>query len=218
MVVLCGYVEFGSEIELFAFFGLAVLLEGAELDGLFFAAAGKARFLKLQITELFLVDEKSVDLDETAADGDVVIVEMIGKLHVAAGEDGHLQRNGAPHTPPDIGDGLSQLAFARANRLELFFEGSDVGFVGGGVVAGEENGAAGERGFDGVQTRFGFAFRSFGSGGQLGVGAVGGELGGGDRGRCGRGDFDGPLPAVTARNRDLEAWRFCFDQGGIRRD
>ena len=49
--------------------------------------------------------------------------------------------------------------------------------VGGDVVGGEDDGAAGEAGFQGVVRRDEFALGGLGAGAALGVGAVGGELG-----------------------------------------
>jgi hypothetical protein len=53
------------------------------------------------------------------------------------------------------------------------------GFVLDGFVGGQEDGAAGETGFDGVERDFGFAGVTGGAGGGLGVEAVGVDLCGG---------------------------------------
>ena len=54
--------------------------------------------------------------------------------------------------------------------------------VESGVVGGQADSAAGEAGFEGVETDFGFAFFGGGAGGFLSVFAIGGELGFGDGG------------------------------------
>jgi len=50
-----------------------------------------------------------------------------------------------------------------------------------GVIAGEQDGVAGEPGFDGVEGDFGFSLGGARAGGEKSVGAVGGELRGGER-------------------------------------
>ena len=55
-----------------------------------------------------------------------------------------------------------------------------VRFVGGDIVRGQQDGLAGEAGFDGVEGGFGAAFGSDGAGAFLSVGAIGGALGVGD--------------------------------------
>jgi len=57
--------------------------------------------------------------------------------------------------------------FGGADGLVFVEEALDVGLIGGGIVAWQQDGAAGETGFDGVQRRFGFAFGSFGAGRKL---------------------------------------------------
>ncbi len=63
-------------------------------------------------------------------------------------------------------------------RLVFGEEALQVCLIGFGVFGGEEDGAAGETGFECVQTGARFAGRSFRAGGELGIGAIGGELSG----------------------------------------
>ncbi|MGH2508738.1 MAG: hypothetical protein ACRDHZ_15235, partial [Ktedonobacteraceae bacterium] len=79
--------------------------------------------------------------------------------------------------PGIIGERLDELVLARADGMEIFFEAVNVRFVGGGIVGGEEHGAAGESGFDRVEGGFGLACRSGRSGGQLGILSISIDLG-----------------------------------------
>ena len=56
----------------------------------------------------------------------------------------------------------------------------DEGLIGDDVVGGQDDGAASETGFESVVGGDEFAVFRFGAGAELGVGAVGGELGFGD--------------------------------------
>jgi len=53
----------------------------------------------------------------------------------------------------------------------------EFGFVEFGVVAGEQDGVAGEAGFHGIKGRPGLAFGGLGTGGELGIGLIGSDLG-----------------------------------------
>jgi hypothetical protein len=66
--------------------------------------------------------------------------------------------------------------FVVADGVVLVEEGINVLLVRGRMIAGQQDGAAGEPGFDGVQRGFGFALGRGGPGTELGVGAVGIDL------------------------------------------
>ena len=102
-----------------------------------------------------------------------MLLEHIGELDAAFGEERRFESGNAAQTPPGIGDGLNQLALAQANGRELLFERRQMALVFGGVIARKQNGTAREGGFDGVEARLGFAFLGAGAGGELGVGAIG---------------------------------------------
>jgi hypothetical protein len=44
-------------------------LEGAEFGGLFFAAAGEAGFLKLEVADLLFVGDEGMRVDQVGTDG-----------------------------------------------------------------------------------------------------------------------------------------------------
>jgi len=52
-----------------------------------------------------------------------------------------------------------------------------VSFVRGSIVGGQQYGATGEPGLDGVERRFGFTFGRLRTGGELRIVAIGSELG-----------------------------------------
>jgi len=67
---------------------------------------------------------------------------------------------------------LHEIGFLVADGRELFRIRGEVALVFGGIVSGEQDGAAGERGFDGVQRRSGFAFAGLGTRRELCVQAI----------------------------------------------
>src|SRR5690349_15880843 len=144
-------VSLSSSLELLRLLRFALLLQLAQLGGFFLATASQTRFLKLQIAELLLVLEERLQLDHARAQRGIVFGEGFGELDVAAGEDGGFQSGNAAQAPSRVRDGLHQIGFALPDGLELFLVGSDMALVFGGVVRGEENGATGEGGFDGIQ-------------------------------------------------------------------
>jgi hypothetical protein len=62
-------------------------------------------------------------------------------------------------------------------------EGHQIAIASSGIVGGQQDGAVGECGLDGIQRGFSFAFRGGGAGGELRVGLIGGEAGWRDRRR-----------------------------------
>jgi len=58
-------------------------------------------------------------------------------------------------------------------------EAGDMGFIGRGVISGEQDGAAGKTGFHSVERRLGLTFGRGGAGGELSVLLVCSDLGGG---------------------------------------
>lgn len=146
-----GEVELGGRIELAALILLSFFLETAELGGFFLAAANEARFLQLQIAKLFFVCHVGVQIDQAGPESVFVIVEEFGEFHAPLRIDGHLERWNTIQTPGDGGEGMDQSRFLRADGAEFAFKGGDVALVGGGIIGGEEDGAAGESGLDSIQ-------------------------------------------------------------------
>jgi len=156
----------------------AFVLEFAEGGGFLFAAADEPGLLKLQGAELLFVDQMGVQLDEVAADSGIfLILELIGKFNATLGVDGHFERGHAAQAPGDIGERLDQFGLFQAHRLELAFVGGEMALVFGNVIGREQHSSASESSFDGVQRRLSFSFFGFWTGGQLGVGLIGGAAG-----------------------------------------
>ena len=86
----------------------------------------------------------------------------------------------AEETPFGIRDALREVLFDVVGGGEFLVDEGDEGLIGGDVVSGQDDGAAGETGFEGVVGGDEFALFRFRAGLRLGVGAVGGELGFGD--------------------------------------
>ena len=182
--------EFGGAVELGRFLSAALLLELAELFGFSFAAAAEAVFLELEIAEAAFFGDIDFEFDEAAADGGRVIGELFGEAEFARGEEGHFEAGDAVETPGGIGERLDEGGFLGSDRGEALEERFEVLLVEGEVVGGEEDGAAGESGGDGVAGGSSFAIGGGGTGGELGVGLVSGDaLRGGSGGSsfaCGR--------------------------------
>lgn len=145
-VVVLGFdVELGGHFELFTFPAVAFVLEAAEFSGILFAAAMQAGFLKLEIAQLLFIGEEGLKLDEARAERRVVVVESIRKLDTATSEDGEFEAGNAIETPGGVGQRLDERAFARRRGLKFLFEVAEVLLVLGGIVGGEQDGAAGQR-------------------------------------------------------------------------
>src|SRR5581483_12034386 len=91
-------------------------------------------------------------------------------------------------TPEAIDHDLDEFAFELTDGLEITLESGQEAGVFFDIVGGKKNGAAGERGFDGVLRRPCQAGGGTRARGELCVGSVGSELGRRNRGkicRCG---------------------------------
>ena len=173
-------IEAGGGGEFLCFLLVAFLLGCAEVGEIFVALAAQSGFLELQIAELLFVDEVRFEFDHAGLSVGWFGGEFLGELAAAAGIEGEFESGDAAETPIGIGDRLNQLGFADADGLEFADEAINILFVGGGIVGGQQDGAAGEGGFESVGGGLGFAFRGAGAGGEGGVGAIGGQTGGGD--------------------------------------
>lgn len=169
-ILAYGHIE-SFELLLFDLLS-AFFLKPAQLGRIFLSPAMQARFLELQIAELFLEGEMSLELDHRGAEREVVIVERFGELDAALCIDGHLETRDASEAPGRVGDGLDQIGFTLADGLELVLVSAEMALVFGGIIRWEKDGAAGEGGFDGIQRCRGFAFLRLGTSRELGVGAV----------------------------------------------
>ena len=129
-----GRIGLRSEVESLPLFGLAFLLNFAQLCGFFFAAAGQAPFLELQIAELLLVSDEGLKLDHVRAERGFMLFESLSKLEVTLSENGHLQSGNAVEAPSGIGDRENQIGLDLTDGLKLLHVGVDVALVFGGVV------------------------------------------------------------------------------------
>jgi hypothetical protein len=108
-----------GDIERLFFFRSALLLQVAEFEDFLFAAAREARFLNVEIAELFLIREEGLELDHAEADGMVVFPKRIRELEGAFGEERHLESGDAMEAPGAISYGLHQIGLTAADGLEL---------------------------------------------------------------------------------------------------
>ncbi len=99
-----------------------------------------------------------------------------GEFVAATGIDGGFETGDALQAPLRVGHGLDEFGFAQADRFVFLLVGGEVGAIGIGIVAGQQDGAAGESGFDGVHRGNALAF--FGAGATAGL-AVGFRFEGG---------------------------------------
>ena len=86
-------------------------LETAQFGNFFFAAAGQAGFLELQIADLLFVGDEGVGVDQVRARGEVLFVEQLGKFDAAFGEESRFERGDAAQTLVGVGDGLYEIRF-----------------------------------------------------------------------------------------------------------
>ncbi len=137
-------------------------MELAEFGHFLIEAAVEAGFLELEIAQLLFVFEVDVQFDEAGAEGKIVFGVGFGELVAAAGVDGHFEAGDALQTPLGIGQGLDEFGFTQAGGAVFGFIGGEMRAIGIGVVAGKEDGTAGQPGFDGVQRRDAFPFLAAG--------------------------------------------------------
>jgi hypothetical protein len=121
-----------------------------------------------------------VHFDHDCAINMGVFLEERIEFQAAFGEEGHFKTGDASQTPAGVGDGLNESAFFGTGGLELFFVGEDMSLIAGSVVGRQQDGMAGEAGFDGVEGNGGFASFCFRAAGLESVLAIGGETGSGD--------------------------------------
>ena len=89
--------------------------------------------------------------DQRGADGLVLIGEQANEFKAAEGVDAGFERGDAQQAPFGIGERLDERALRIGGGLPLSFAAGNVSGVGGGVLRWQEDGAAGEAGFQCVQ-------------------------------------------------------------------
>ncbi len=148
-------------------------------------------FLGGEVIQVAAVSEQDLRFDHGTANGLVGFFgEVPGEFPAADGVDAGFEGGNTVETPLRIGERLREasnlgLRLAENRGLILLFvrfggkllkKARYVGLVRGDVVRGQEDRAAGEPRLEGVMRDFGFSFRRSGAGGEVGVGAVGGQL------------------------------------------
>ena len=171
---------FGGLGQGFGFVCFASGLEAEEFGHFALAAAGKAMFLQVEVAQLFFVAVADVDFMQGGMAGIVTFGIFPANGRLTDGDDGLFDGGNAGETPAEIGDGLNEGFFFRADGLKLFFVAKDVIAVTRFIFAGEEDGDAGESGFDSVEADGFLPDDGTRTGGGLGVLTVGRETGGGD--------------------------------------
>ena len=150
-----------SELDRFLHLGgslfFALLLQFFELGAVVLALATETGFLERDVAEIFSVGEEDLPFDQRGADGQVGLFgKFFGEFAAADGVDRRFESRDAEEAPLGFGDGVDERFFGVVRRLELREETGDVVVEGLTIVGGEEDGAAGEPGFDGVVRGNGF--------------------------------------------------------------
>ena len=168
-----GFGGFGEGVF---FLGAAGGLAAFEFGGFAFAAAGEAIFLEIQIAQFLFVTAADFEFAAGIGFGCVVAGIVLDEFQAAGSEDGEFEAGDLVETPADVGDGLDEGAFFGADGLKFGFVRIDVQDIFAAFLGGEEEqGFAGEAGFDGVEAGFGLTLGGGWSVGFLGVLAVSSE-------------------------------------------
>ena len=128
------------------------LLQSLEGRSVLVGLAAQAALLNAEIVELALVSQKGLGLDQYLARAFVVAGEQIGEFHPSEGKDAHFEGGDAGQAPFGIGEGLDQSQFLVANGLVALAESGEMGLIERGIFGGQQDGAAGEPGFEGIGT------------------------------------------------------------------
>ena len=137
----------------------------------------KAAFLESEIAEVFFVSTVNEGFEHGCADLLVGFVSafasefMTAESVIAGFESGN-----AEQAPFGIGYRLAKVFFVGVERLILAAEDFDEVFVSPHIVRWQEDGAAGETGFDGIVGRLELPFRRRRAGTVLRIRAVGVDL------------------------------------------
>lgn len=143
---------------------LAFSGEALQFRLVFFVLPAKARFLDGEVIEVTTISEKNPGFDHGFADRFLLFVRKLGgELASSNRVDSGFERRNALEPPERIGEGLSETLFFVFNGGELFEDSFDVGLKGRDVFGWQEDGAAGETGFQSVMGDLGFSFRRSGA-------------------------------------------------------
>ena len=159
----CGRFFLGVFLCLGFFFeaGLLESLEFGEVGG---AHVAEAAFLEGEVVEFFAIGAEDLEPDERVARFGISFVGVeVCEFALAEEVDAGFERGDAEDAPFGIEDGLDELLFLLGGGGVLVEEAVAVLFIERGVFGSEENGAASESGFDGVEAGDGFASGGGGS-------------------------------------------------------
>ena len=155
-----GFVEGGGALEAGGLFFAAVLCSFSSsatsaLRWLRRPRSWRARLLKSRRNVL-----KKFGLDESLAGSGIFFFrEQIGEFAAAHGVEAGFERGDAEKPPLGIGDGLGESFFVVGGGGELQKRAVEMVVVGVAVVGGQQERAAGEPGFDGVEERIWLCLR-----------------------------------------------------------
>jgi len=159
------------------------LLESLEDGQVLFGLTPQPALLNAEIVDLALVGQKGLGLDQDLARAFLVFGEQLGEFHPAEGKDGQLEGGNAGDAPVGVSEGLDESELFIAHRLVAVAELGEMGLIERGIFGGQQDGAAGEPGFEGVEGGFGLTIFGGRAMRQGAVDAAGSRLG---RGRHGR--------------------------------
>ena len=143
---------------------LALIGEALQLRLVLFVLPAKARFLNGEVVQVTAISEKDLRFDHGFADSLLLFIRKLGgELAAANRVDSGFERREALEPPERIGERLGEALFFVTFGSELFEDSFDVRLKGRDVFRWQEDGAAGETGFQGVVGDFGFSFRRSGA-------------------------------------------------------
>jgi len=157
----------------------SLFLQVADFGEVVDELVAQSAFLNAEVVQLTVVREERLGFDQRGTDGGILFGgELGGEFYAAEGVDAGFERGDAQQAPFGVGDGLYEGAFVVGGGLVRGDETIHVGLIGGEVIRRQQDGAASETGFEGVQGRIRFAFGRAQACGEFGVGAVCVELSG----------------------------------------
>ena len=133
-----------------------VATEFFEFGDIFFAVVAEAALLEGEVGEFLAVEIEDLGLEEGFVGGWIGFVgDLAGEFFAAESVEAGFERSDAEETPFGVADGLERAFFVVVGGGVFTDDAGDVLFVDGDVVSWEEDGAAGQTGFDGAEGRFG---------------------------------------------------------------
>ena len=130
----------------------AFVLQGFQFGLVGFHLIAEAALLEGEVGEVAAVGHEDFAGDERFAGGGVGLFGVeVGEFEQAEGVDAGFERGDAEDAPFGVGNHLHERVFLVGGGGFLFEVAVEMGLVSDGIVCWEEDGLAGESGFDGVQ-------------------------------------------------------------------